>query len=366
MSARAPGLLPPDPAVPGRRVLAIGPAAWSVRLRILAVPVVGTGLLVLAMIVSISRGTSTLDLADVTTALLGGGDRRTQGIVTGLRLPRALTGLLVGAALGLSGAVFQTLARNPLASPDVLGVTWGAAVGAVGVIVLTGNAGTISGLSASVGVPAAGLVGGVVTGLLLYALAWRRGLDGYRMVLVGIGLTAVGSNLVYWLLTVGEVDIATRATTWLVGNLTESDWVRLTPVAVALAVLVPVTLLATRVIGGMQFGEDTARSLGIPVDAARGTLLLLASGLAAVAVAAAGPIGFVALAAPQIAKRLARTAQPPLAGSLVLGALLVTVADIVVRVVPLFSGLPVGVLTAVLGAPYLIYLFVRSRREARV
>lgn len=352
--------------MPGRRVLAIGPAVWSVRLRILAVPLVGTLLLAFAVAVSLSRGTSTLGLGDVATALVGGGDRRTQGIVTGLRMPRALTGVLVGAALGLSGAVFQTLARNPLASPDVLGITWGAAVGAVGVIVLSGNRGTVSGPGASIGVPAAGLVGGVVTGLALYGLAYRRGLDGYRLVLVGIGLTALGSNLVYWLLTVGEIDIATRATTWLVGSLVESDWVRLVPVALTLAVLVPVTLVATRSIGGLQFGEDTARSLGLRVDATRGALLLLAAALAAVAVAAAGPIGFVALASPQIAKRLARTAAPPLTGSLVVGALLVTVADVVVRVVPLFSGLPVGVLTAILGAPYLAYLFVRSRREARV
>ena len=173
--------------------------------------------------------------------------------------------------------MFQTLVRNPLASPDVLGITWGSAVGAVGVIVLGGQAGAVSGVLAAAGVPTAALVGGLATGIALYLLARRQGLDGYRTVLVGIGLTAIGSNLVYWLLTVGEVDIATRATTWLVGSLGESDWPRLVPVAVALAVLVPVTLGASRTIGALQFGEDTALGLGVRVDAARGTLLLLAT-----------------------------------------------------------------------------------------
>jgi iron complex transport system permease protein len=233
------------------------------------------------------------------------------------------------------------------------------------VIVLGGRAGAVSGVLAAAGVPTAALVGGLATGVALYLLARRQGLDGYRTVLVGIGLTAVGSNLVYWLLTVGEVDIATRATTWLVGSLGESDWSRLLPVAVALAVLVPVTLAASRTIAALQFGEDTALALGVRVDAARGALLLLATGLAAVAVSAAGPVGFVALAAPQIAMRAALSPRPPLLGSVVFGALLVTVADLAVRVVPLFDGLPVGVLTAVLGAPYLAFLFLRSRREVR-
>lgn len=359
------GVLPRDPAVPGRRVLAAGPLAAAVRPRTLAVPALAAVALLAAAVLSIGRGSTTLPVTDVVDALLGGGDRRTRGIVTGLRLPRTLTGVLVGAALGLSGAVFQTLVRNPLASPDVLGITWGSAVGAVGVIVLGGQAGAVSGVLAGVGVPAAALAGGLGTGVALFLLARRRGLDGYRTVLVGIGLTAVGSNLVYWLLTVGEVDIATRATTWLVGSLGEADRSRLLPVAVALAVLVPLTLAASRTIAALQFGEDTALALGVRADAARAVLLLLATALAAAAVSAAGPVGFVALAAPQIALRAAGSPRPPLVSSAVFGALLVTVADLAVRVVPVFDGLPVGVLTAVLGAPYLAFLFLRSRREVR-
>jgi iron complex transport system permease protein len=137
---------------------------------------------------------------------------------------------------------------------------------------------------------------------------------------------------VYWLLTVGDVDNAARATTWIVGSLADVGWEPVGPVLLALAVLAPITLVAGHTIGGLQFGDDTARGLGIRVDAARGTLL-----------------------------RLVRSAQPPLVGSMVLGALLTVGADFVVRVTPSLSGLPVGVLTAILGAPYLIFLFVRTR-----
>lgn len=232
-------------------------------------------------------------------------------------------------------------------------------------IVAGGTGGQVSGLASTLGVPLAGLAGGVIAGLLLYALSWRRGIDGYRMVLIGIALSAVGYNLVYWLLTVGDVDNAARATTWIVGSLADVGWESVGPVLLALSVLAPITLIAGHIIGGLQFGDDTARGLGIRVDAARGTLLLLAAALAAVATAAAGPITFVALATPQIALRLAHSAQPPLVGSMVLGALLTVGADFVVRVTPSLSGLPVGVLTAILGAPYLIFLFIRSRKEER-
>lgn len=350
-------------AVPGRKQVRLGRLAWTFRPRVVLVPLVGLLLLVLVAALNIGRGSSHIEVLDVLRTLLGGGDRRETGIIFDLRLPRTLAGILVGAAFGLAGAIFQTIARNPLASPDILGITWGAGVGAVALITVGGSRGQVSGVVAELGVPLAGLVGGLLAGLLLYALSWRRGLDGYRMVLVGIGLSAIGYNVVYWLLTLGDVDDATRATTWIVGNLADVGWESIGPVAVALALLVPATLVCVHTMGGLQFGDDTARGLGIRVDAARATLLLLAAALAAVATAAAGPITFVALATPQIALRLARTPQPPIAGSMVLGALLTVSADLAVRLV--VPDLPVGVLTAILGAPYLIFLFVRSRKEAR-
>ncbi|HET6704879.1 FecCD family ABC transporter permease [Amycolatopsis sp.] len=346
-------------------VFRAGPVAWRVRPRALAVVLTTAAALVVVAALNIGKGSSPIGVLDVLETLLGGGTARERGIIFDLRLPRTLTGIAVGAALGLSGAVFQSVARNPLAGPDVLGITWGAGVGAVGVIVMSGSGGQVSGLTGALGVPLAGLAGGLLAGVLLYALSWRRGIDGYRMVLVGIGLSAVGANLVYWLLTIGDVDNAARATTWIVGSLADVGWESVGPVLLGLLLLAPPVLFLGRTIGGLQYGDDTARGLGIRVDAARGTLLLLAAGLAAVATAAAGPITFVALATPQIALRLARSAQPPLVGSMVLGALLTVSADFVVRLAPGVSGLPVGVLTAILGAPYLIFLFIRSAKGAR-
>ncbi|MEJ2858804.1 MULTISPECIES: FecCD family ABC transporter permease [unclassified Saccharothrix] len=345
------------------RVVAVGPARWRVRPRAVGVAAGAFALLVLVAAVNIGMGSSHIAVLDVLETLLGGGTARERGIIFDLRLPRTLTGVLVGAALGLSGALFQSLARNPLASPDVLGITWGAGAATVAVIVVGGYRGQVSGAVGAVGMPVAGLVGGLVAGVLLYALSWRRGIDGYRMVLIGIGLSAIGYNTVYWLLTIGDVNDAARAVTWIVGSLSEASWSAVGPVLLALVALVPITLVLGHTIGGLQFGDETARGLGIRVDAARGTLLLLGAALAAVATSAAGPITFVALATPQIALRLTRSPQPPLVGSMVIGALLTVSADLVTRLV--IPDLPVGVLTAILGAPYLIFLFIRSRREAR-
>ncbi|RZS41199.1 iron complex transport system permease protein [Herbihabitans rhizosphaerae] len=349
-----------------RRTVRLGGLSFLLRPRLVVVTASGVAALLLVVALNLGIGSVHIGLSDVVSALFGAGDPLHHNIIWELRMPRTLVGILVGGALGVAGAIFQSIARNPLASPDVLGVTWGAAAAAVGVIVLEGTRGQITGGASTIGVPLAGLLGGLLAGVLLYVLSWRRGIDGYRMVLIGIGIAAIGYNLVYWLLSVGDVDDAARAVTWLVGNLADVGWDGVAPVSIALAVLVPVAVIAGRTLGGLQYGDDTARGLGIRVDRARGALLLLAVALAAVATSATGPIAFVALATPQITLRLAGTAQPPLVGSMVFGALLTVSADLVVRTVPLLSGLPVGVLTAVLGAPYLVFLFIRRRREERV
>ncbi|MET8756398.1 iron chelate uptake ABC transporter family permease subunit [Lentzea sp. NPDC004782] len=345
--------------------LRLGPASFRLRRRPLLVVAVALVALAALLVVGIMIGDFPLSAAQVVDVLLGGGTRRDQFVVTELRLPRALTGLLVGSALGLSGAIFQVVVRNPLASPDILGVTWGAGAGAVSVITFAGSLGVVTGSAADVGLPAAGLAGGLVAGLLVYALAWRRGIEGFRMVLVGIGITAVAANVTHYLLTVGDVQDAGRAMVWLTGSLNGRGWEHVVPVASALAVLVPVALAGGHVLGALQFGDETSRGLGVRVDLARSGLIVVAVVLASVATAAAGPITFVALATPQIALRLAGTARPPLFGSVVIGGVLVMLSDLVARTIYRIE-LPVGVVTAVLGAPYLMYLLVRSRREARV
>lgn len=350
-------------APPGFRV---GPVSGPLRWRPFAVVVVGLALVVLAGAVSVARGDFPIPLGQVFDVLLGGGQRGQRFIVLDLRLPRALTAVFVGAALGVAGAVFQSIARNPLASPDILGVTWGAGAGAVTVITFAGSMGAVGGTTATVGVPLAALGGGLLAGLLVYGLAWRRGIEGFRLVLVGIGVSAVTGNFTHYLLTVGDVTDAARVMVWITGSLNGRGWEHVVPVGLALAVLIPAALVGSRLLGALQFDDDTVRGLGVRLNGARSVMLLIAVVLAAVATASAGPVAFVALASPQIALRVAGTATPPLLGSAVVGGLLVVVSDLVARLA--FGGfeLPVGVVTAVLGAPYLMYLLVRSRREARV
>ena len=248
----------------------------------------------------------------------------------------------------------------------MLGITWGAGTAATAVIVFGGSGGAATGLAATFGLPAVALFGGIGTGLAVYLLAYRRGVDSYRLVLVGVGASAFTGNATFWLLSLGDVNDAGRAMVWLTGSLNARGWEHVGPVAAALAVIIPLSLVGAHVLGALQFDDDTIRGLGVRMNTARGALLLGAVALASVATAAAGPIVFVALATPQIALRLARAPRPPLLTSAVLGAVLVVGSDLIARTAFGVIELPVGVVTAVLGAPYLIYLLVRRYREARV
>jgi iron complex transport system permease protein len=346
--------------VPGRAPVRVGPASGVWRPRVVAVPLISLALLVVVSALSIGRGDVQIPVGDVLAVLAGGGARAQQFVVLELRLPRVLVGALVGAALGVAGALTQAVARNPLASPDVLGVTAGAGAAAVAVIALGGTDGVVGPLLAGIGLPTAALVGGLVAAALAYALAWRRGLDGYRLVLVGIGIDAAATALTDWLLVITKVQDAARATVWLTGSLNGRGWEQVVPVAAALVVLVPAALLLSARVGVLQLGDDSARGLGLRVDRTRAALVVLAVALAAVATSSAGPIAFVALVVPQIFLRLTHSARPPLLASAIGGALLVVAADLAARTM-LPVELPVGIVTAVLGAPYLLFLLTRRR-----
>ena len=330
----------------------------------IAVTVLGLALIVLVAAVNIGRGDFPISVGEVLGVLTGGGNPARQFIVLELRLPRTLTGILVGAALGLSGAITQAIARNPLASPDILGVTAGASAAAVAVIVFSGSGSdsAVGTTLAGVGLPIAALVGGLGTAALVYALAWRRGIEGYRLVLVGVGIGAVATAITAWMLVIAQVVVASQAAVWLTGSLNGRGWEHVVPVGLALTVLVPVALVLAFGLGALQFGDDTARGLGLRVDRARSALIIIAVVVAAVATSSAGPIAFVALVVPQICQRLVGAARPPLLTSAVYGALLTVTADLIARSV-LGNELPAGIVTAVLGAPYLLYLLVRRNRK---
>ncbi|WP_028921193.1 FecCD family ABC transporter permease [Pseudonocardia acaciae] len=363
------GLLTRPPGtVPGRPPIRLGRFSGVWRARLVAVTLVGVGLVVLVSAANIGRGEFPISVGDVLAALFGGGDTAQRFIVLELRLPRTLTGVGVGAALGLAGAITQRVARNPLASPDLLGVTAGASAAAVTLIALGGGTGAVVGVLASLGLPGAALLGGVVAASVVYGLAYRGGaggVEGSRLVLVGVGVNAVATAITSWLLVIVNVTEAAQATVWLTGSLNARGWEHVAPIGLTLVVMVPVALLLTFGLGAMELGDDTARALGMRVDRFRAGLVLVALVLAAVATACAGPIAFVALVVPQVCQRLVGSSGPPLLCAAVYGALLTVGADLIARTV-LSASLPVGIVTAVLGAPYLLYLLVRRNRGVNI
>lgn len=348
------------------RALRVGPLSWLVPWRAGFVTALLLALLGFLVTLDLSVGDVRIPLVDVARTLLGQGAEFEQFIVLDLRLPQTAVAALVGGALGLSGALTQTFARNPLASPDILGVTEGAALGAVAVIVLSGASGYGAGLAAgrlqAVGLPLAAFAGAMLTAGLLYVLSWRRGIDGQRLVLIGIGIGAALTACISWLLVSARIQDAASAQLWLNGSLSSRGWEQAAPVIVALVLLLPVSLILVRNLNTLQLGDESARGLGVRLQLTQLLVLVVAVGLAAVAVSAVGPLEFVAFVVPQLAIRLTGGSRPPLLASTVMGACLVVGADLVTRVVIPFP-LPAGLVTAVLGAPYLIWLLLRTNRK---
>lgn len=306
---------------------------------------------------SMAIGDFPIGLSRVIATVFGRGEQVDEFVIMDLRMPRALAGLVVGTALGVSGAITQSVARNPLASPDVLGITGGASM--VAVFLVTVSGGTAGAVISTAGLPAAALAGGLGAGLLVYFLAWRRGIDGFRLILIGISVSAMTEAVTTWLLVSADIRDVARAQAWLVGSLDNREW---DDVRVALwcsLVLMAVVACVAFQFKPMHLGDEVAAGLGVRYARVRAVLLLCAVLLAAVAVSAAGPVPFVALVAPQVAMRLARCPTPPMVASGLTGALLLIGSDLVARTA-LPIGLPVGVITAAIGGPFLVYLLVRA------
>ncbi|MFD7536549.1 FecCD family ABC transporter permease [Streptomyces sp. NPDC059819] len=319
------------------------------------------GLVVLALaaaVVLIGTGDFTIAPGDVISSLLGSGTPAQDFIINELRLPRVLVALLVGASLGISGALFQSISRNPLGSPDVIGFGQGSSVGALTVIVFF-HGGTVA-------VSFGALAGGLATGVAVYLLAWKKGVHGYRLVLVGIGAAAMLTACIHYLLTKSTLVDATRAMVWLTGSLDGRDWAQVWPLLVLFVVLLPVVLGYARPLRMLEMGDDAAYALGVPVQRTRTVLMLCAVLLNASATAAAGPISFVALTAPQLARRLTRATGPNILASACMGAALLVVADWGAQRLFGESTLPVGVLTGMVGGVYLLWLLVTERRAGRI
>ncbi|MET0492456.1 MAG: iron chelate uptake ABC transporter family permease subunit [Actinoplanes sp.] len=318
-----------------------------------------TGLLLIAAL-AVAAWTVTavgerLPVADIVEILDGGGRRADRFILLDLRLPRVSLGLLAGAALAMSGAVFQSLSRNPLGSPDIVGFTTGSASGAVLAIVAFG--------AGPGGAAAAAVVGGLLTALIVYGLAAFGGGAVRRLVLVGIGISAMLVAFNSFLISRARLDAAQSAAIWLVGTLNGRTWAYVRLLGLALLVLTPLLLIMSRRLQLLEMGDESAQSLGVRVNRSRLWLVVLAVAVCAVATAATGPVAFVALAAPQITKRLTGSPALQLLPTAVTGALLMVVSDFVAQRLLAPAQLPVGVVTGAVGGVYLAWLLSLQWRK---
>jgi len=308
--------------------------------------------LLLALVAAtLAVGDSLIPLGDVVRVLAGERVPGASFSVLEVRLPRALGALLAGVAFGVSGAIFQTMLRNALASPDVIGINSGASAAAVLSIAFGASGPSIAG---------AAFVGALVAALAIWLLAYRRGLSGLRFVLVGIAVGAVLQAVVAYALTRAQVAQAQQAVVWMSGSLSRSLWDTVTPGLVVLAVLLPFTFLASRSLPVLRLGDDLATTLGARPQRAMLALILVAVALSAVATAVTGPIVFVAFLACPIAVRLVRSHALTLPASAIVGAIIVLAADLVGQHA-LGVALPVGVVTGVVGAPVLLWLLTTGR-----
>jgi iron complex transport system permease protein len=350
----------------------VGPVSVLVRPRALVVGAAATGVAAALFVAALAIGTTDLPAGVVLAGLFGQGEASAVLTVQRLRLPRALVGLLVGLALGAAGALTQGMARNPLASPDVLGVTAGASAGAVAVLLAQGSSTAASGGAsaevARIGLPLGAVAGAAVAAALVLGLSTRRrtdgsGLDPHRLILVGVVLAAAFIGLVDYALIAGDVDQAARATVWLTGSLNGRAWHHVWAVAAALVVLLPLAAVLARRLDVLLLGDSVATALGIRAGRSRLANVAVAVALAGTATAAAGPVAFVALVAPNLARGLVRGPGVPLVTSALLGAGLLLAADLLARRLVPGTELPAGAVTALIGAPYLIFLLQRTRRS---
>ncbi|MGA6166182.1 FecCD family ABC transporter permease [Amycolatopsis magusensis] len=336
---------------PGGRISLRVPTRAVIVCAVLAIAVA------IVSVVSLTTGDYKLSVPEVVATLFGQGPPGADFIVTTLRLPRLLAALLVGAALAVSGAILQSLSGNPLGSPDIIGFSHGSATGALIVIITTTGGMLETALGA--------LLGGMVTAIVVYLLAFKRGMHGLRMVLIGVGVSSMLLSANSYLITRASLQDAVSAQAWQVGGLNGRGWEHVQPVAIALAVLLPIAAYYGRRLSMLEMGDDAAKGLGVPVERSRLVLFGVSVTLCAVATAAAGPITFLALAGPQLARKLTRAAGPNLLASALMGAFLLVASDLGIQRLFPSQQLPVGIATGVLGGGYLAWLLaVRWRARS--
>ncbi|MCF6139409.1 FecCD family ABC transporter permease [Pseudalkalibacillus berkeleyi] len=318
----------------------------------------------LLLIVSVSIGEMKIHPIEVVKTLIGMGNEMNELVIKSFRLPRIVLALLAGMALAVSGAILQGIIRNPLASPDIIGITGGASLAVVTFLTIFSGERS-SALTVSIHwLPVAAFIGALTLGVLVYVLSWRNGVTPVRLVLIGIGLAAAMQALTNMMILFGPLYLATQAQIWITGSVNGANWNQVSTLAPWIIILMVFVWIYARRLNTQELGEDLARGFGSVVQRDRMVLLLFSTALAGGAVAFVGGVGFVGLMAPHIARKLVGSSFGALIPtSALVGALLVMGADLIARTA--FSPLevPAGVFTSALGAPYFIYLLYRSRNQ---
>lgn len=339
----------------GKAVVTLrGPVAAQIPWRVVILNSVLVAVILCLSIWALMQGDREYSAFQVIDTLLGGGTRSSR-IFVPLRAARIVAALLVGAALGLSGAIFQVISGNTLGSPDIIGFTNGAATGALLQIIVF-NSGPVE-------VAAGAVIGGLATSLLVWLMTRHTGLRGFRLVLVGIGVGSTLAALNSLLVVRASLTQAQTAASWLAGSLNDIVWERSFTLMIAMALVVPALLLVARPLGAIRFGDNVAAGLGVSVNRYRVAALFIGVLLVSLATATTGPVAFVALAAPHIAKTLTKTTGAGFTSSALMGALLVFGSDLIGRyAIP--GGMQVGVVTGAIGGLYLMYLIYLERKKS--
>jgi iron complex transport system permease protein len=344
---------PVDAAGP-KMILHVGPLRMPVRRRSILIGLLASAALGVLGVLALGMGSYPLTPQQVVETLLGGGDAMHRTVVIDWRLPRALAGITIGALLGIAGALFQTVTRNPLASPDILGLSNGAFTGMLIALVLVSGSWPV--------LTAGSLLGGFATALVIWLLSARGGVQGFRLIVVGIGVSAVLASLNTWMLLQIELETAMFASAWGTGSL---NGVSAGPLAGALLCALPFAVAALVLVPRLrqlELGDDMAAATGARPGRIRAVALLIGVALVAAATTVAGPVAFVALAAPQIARLVARTPHLSLMLSALFGGVLLLGADLVAQHL-LPTALPVGVVTVSVGGAYLVLMIVLEIRR---
>ncbi|AQT78235.1 iron ABC transporter permease [Mycolicibacterium litorale] len=341
----------------GRRQLIVRAGPVSARSSWRAAVVVAALLIGCAVVavVAVGFGKYAVSPGDVLRVLVGANTSFDRVVVLQWRMPRMVMALLIGAALGMSGAIFQALTRNSLGSPDIIGINAGAYTGALVIIAAVGTG--------YYAVAAGALAGGLLTAVVVYALSYRNGVAGYRLIVVGIAVSAVLSSVNQWIVIKLDFHTAVTASVWQQGTLGGVSWTQVVPMTVCLLMLTAALVAIGPRLPVLQMGDDAAGALGVRPEPARLGYLAIGVGMVALACAAAGPITFVALAAPQIVRRLTASPGVGLGPSAAMGALLLLLSDVLAQHLFAGSELPVGAVTASLGGAYLVYLLVSQARK---